>query len=65
MDTHPGYYKNLIEYSKNMPCPSAQTNKDTVIKMLIDDVFKVDLNLPPSILNKDEGHRKKRGEDDE
>ena len=23
MDTHPGYYQNLIEYCKNMPCPSA------------------------------------------
>ena len=23
MDTHPGYYKNLLEYCKNMPCPSA------------------------------------------
>ena len=23
MDTHPGYYKNLIEYSKSMPCPFA------------------------------------------
>ena len=21
MDLHPGYYKNLIEYCKNMPCP--------------------------------------------
>ena len=23
MDTHPGYYKNLIEYCKSMPCPFA------------------------------------------
>ena len=24
MDTHPGYYHNLMEYCKNMPCPSAR-----------------------------------------
>ena len=29
-------------------------NKDVVIKMLIDNIFNVDLNLPPSILAKNE-----------
>ena len=29
-------------------------NKDAVIKMLIDNIFNVDLNLPPSILAKSE-----------
>ena len=24
MDTHPGYYQNLMEYCKKMPCPSAR-----------------------------------------
>ena len=38
MDTHPGYYQNLIEYCKNMPCPSAHQidldlkRNDTILK---------------------------------
>lgn len=32
-------------------------NKDSVIKMLIDEVFNVDLCLPASIINKDEENR--------
>ena len=41
-------------------------NKDSVIKMLIDDVFNVDLNLPPSILHqKEENIKKKKKEDEE
>ena len=39
-------------------------NKENVIKMLIDNVFSVDLSLPPSILNKNEGNVKKRKESD-
>ena len=35
-------------------------NKDSVIKMLIDDVFNVDLNLPPSILAKNEDNAKRK-----
>ena len=35
-------------------------NKDTVIKMLIDSIFNVDLNLPPSILAKNEDNEKKK-----
>ena len=35
-------------------------NKDTVIKMLIDDVFNVDLSLPPSIVIRAEENRKKK-----
>ena len=34
-------------------------NKDTVIKMLIDDVFNVDLSLPPSIIIRAEENRRK------
>ena len=37
-------------------------NKDTVIKMLIDDVFNVDLSLPPSIIIRAEENRKKKKE---
>ena len=32
-------------------------NKDSVIKMLIDEVFNVDLNLPASIINKGEENK--------
>ena len=32
-------------------------NKDSVIKMLIDEVFTVDLNLPASIINKGEENK--------
>ena len=35
-------------------------NKDTVIKMLIDNIFNVDLNLPPSIIAKGEENEKKK-----
>ena len=35
-------------------------NKDTVIKMLIDNIFNVDLNLPPSIIAKGEESEKKK-----
>ena len=40
-------------------------NKDTVIKMLIDDVFNVDLSLPQSIINRGEENNKriKKSED--
>ena len=37
-------------------------NKDSVIKMLIDDVFNVDLSLPPSIVIRTEENRKKKKE---
>ena len=37
-------------------------NKDNVIKMLIDNIFNVDLSLPPSILNKSEYNEKKKRE---
>ena len=41
-------------------------NKDAVIKMLIDNIFNVDLSLPPSILHqKEENIKKKKKEDDE
>ena len=40
-------------------------NKDVVIKMLIDNIFNVDLSLPPSILHqKEENIKKKKNEDD-
>ena len=35
-------------------------NKDVVIKMLIDNIFNVDLNLPPSILAKNEEKTKRK-----
>ena len=35
-------------------------NKDAVIKMLIDNIFNVDLNLPPSILAKNEDKTKRK-----
>ena len=35
-------------------------NKDVVIKMLIDNIFNVDLNLPPSILAKSEENVKRK-----
>ena len=35
-------------------------NKDVVIKMLIDNIFNVDLNLPPSILAKSEENTKRK-----
>ena len=37
-------------------------NKDSVIKMLIDDVFNVDLSLPPSIIIRAEENRRKNKE---
>ena len=37
-------------------------NKHTVIKMLIDDVFNVDLSLPPSIIIRAEENRRKNKE---
>ena len=41
-------------------------NKDVVIKMLIENIFNVDLSLPPSILHqKEEKVKKKKNEDDE
>ena len=41
-------------------------NKDVVIKMLIDNVFNVDLSLPPSILHqKEENVKRKKNEDDD
>ena len=41
-------------------------NKDAVIKMLIDNVFNVDLSLPPSIMHqKEEKVRKKKKEDED
>ena len=40
-------------------------NKDTVIKMLIDDVFHVDLSLPQSIINRgEENHKRKKESED-
>ena len=40
-------------------------NKDIVIKMLIDDVFNVDLSLPPSIvIRAEENHKKKKEAED-
>ena len=40
-------------------------NKDIVIKMLIDDVFNVDLSLPPSIvIRAEEKHKKKKEAED-
>ena len=35
-------------------------NKDVVIKMLIDNIFNVDLSLPPSILAKNEDKTKRK-----
>ena len=35
-------------------------NKDAVIKMLIDNIFNADLNLPPSILAKSEENVKRK-----
>ena len=35
-------------------------NKENVIKMLIDNVFSVDLSLPPSILAKNEDNAKRK-----
>ena len=41
-------------------------NKDAVIKMLIENIFNVDLSLPPSILHqKEENVKKKKNEDDD
>ena len=41
-------------------------NKYTVIKMLIENIFNVDLSLPPSILHqKEENVKKKKNEDDD
>ena len=40
-------------------------NKDVVIKMLIDNIFNVDLSLPPSILHQKEENIKKKKDDDE
>ena len=35
-------------------------NKDVVIKMLIDNIFNVDLSLPQSILEKSEYNEKRK-----
>ena len=41
-------------------------NKDIVIKMLINNIFNVDLSLPPSILHqKEENIKKKKNEDED
>ena len=40
-------------------------NKDAVIKMLIDNIFNVDLSLPPSILQQKTEEKKKKKEDDD
>ncbi len=40
-------------------------NKDVVIKMLIDNIFNVDLSLPPSILQQKEENIRKKKNDDE
>ena len=40
-------------------------NKDVVIKMLIDNIFNVDLSLPPSILHQKEENVKKKKQEDE
>ena len=41
-------------------------NKDAVIKMLIENIFNVDLSLPPCILHqKEENVKKKKNEDDD
>ena len=41
-------------------------NKDVVIKILIENIFNVDLSLPPSILHqKEENVKKKKNEDDD
>ena len=40
-------------------------NKDAVIKMLIDNIFNVDLSLPPSILQQKTEEVHKKEEDDE
>ena len=41
-------------------------NKDVVIKMLIENIFNVDLSLPPSILHqKEENVKRKKYEDDD
>ena len=44
---------------ENMKLKHRQT-KDAVIKMLIDNIFNVDLNLPPSILAKSEENVKRK-----
>ena len=44
---------------ENMKLKNRQ-NKDAVIKMLIDNIFNVDLNLPPSILAKSEENVKRK-----
>ena len=49
-------FQNEVE---NMKLKHRQ-NKDTVIKMLIDSIFNVDLNLPPSILAKNEDNAKRK-----
>ena len=40
-------------------------NKDAVIKMLIDNIFNVDLSLPPSILQQKTEEVRKKEDDDE
>ena len=40
-------------------------NKDAVIKMLIDNIFNVDLSLPPSIVQQKAEEVHKKGDDDE
>ncbi len=40
-------------------------NKDAVIKMLIDNIFTVDLSLPPSIIQKKMEDIKRKKDDDE
>ena len=56
------------EFEKEVEIMRAKhkTNKDAVIKMLIDNIFKVDLSLPPSIINqKEENIKKKKNKDDD
>ena len=50
---------NFQKEVENMKLKHRQ-NKDTVIKMLIDSIFNVDLNLPPSILAKNEDNAKRK-----
>ena len=49
-------YQKEIENMKS----KHKNNKDAVIKMLIDNIFTVDLNLPPSILAKNEDNNVRR-----
>ena len=56
------------EFQKDVEIMKQQhkQNKDAVIKMLIDNVFNVDLSLPPSILHqKEETVKRKKNEDED